>query len=218
MLTRCLTSLAMLLMPMLGSAQAPIRLDSDDVYFQFAGVAQDSPHTGSHFASSNKPSSHRLCGFAIRGNHSSRANPHVEWDLNIDEIVTPERTVAGVSAGSFDVRDHKRKPRPPITQLSFTLQGVTDPVIAEIKGAPNADNGVVALLEAEPASRLFAELQTTRPIGISLRYSDGNTDQLEVRGWRDKRKFGGGKNSYLNECLRGFKVPVPGERITYFGK
>jgi hypothetical protein len=211
MLLRWSMSLAILLMPMLGRAQTPTRLDGDDVYFQFAGVAQDSSHLGSRIASSSKPSSNRLCGFSIRGNHRSRANPHVEWDLNIDEIVTPDRTVAGVSAGTFDVTDHKRKPRPPITQLSFALQGVADPIIAEIQGAPNADNGVVALLEPEPASRLFAEFQTMRPIVISLRYSDGSTDQLEVRGWRDNRKFGGGKNSYLNECLRGFRVPLGGE-------
>jgi hypothetical protein len=212
MLLRWSMSLVILLMPLLGRAQTPTRLDGDDVYFQFAGVvATDSSRLGTHITSSAKPSSNRLCGFSIRGNHRSRANPHVEWDLNIDEIVTPDRTVAGVSAGTFDVKDHKRRPRPAITQLSFALRGVADPIIAQIQGAPNADNGVVALLEAEPASRLFAEFQTMRPIVISLRYSDGSTEQLEVRGWRDSREFGRGKNSYLNECLRGFRVPLGAE-------
>lgn len=214
MLLRWSLSLAILLMPMLGSAQTSTRLDDDDVYFQFAGLAQDTSRLGSNIASTRKASSNRLCGFSIHGNHRSRANPHVEWDLNIDEIVTPDRTVAGVSAGTFDVTDHKRKPRPAITQMSFTLKDVADPIIGQIQGAPNADNGIVALIEPEPASRLFAEFQTMRPIVISLRYSDGSTDQLEVRGWRDSRKFGRGKNSYLNECLRGFRVPFGGEITT----
>jgi hypothetical protein len=214
MLLRLMTSLAILLVPMLGLAQTPTRLDSDDVLFQFGGVVMESSHTGSSIEKIRKPSSKRLCGFAIRGNHTSRANPHVEWDFNIDQIVTTDRTVAGVSAGTFEVTDHKRKPRAPITQLSFALQGAADPVIAEIQGAPNAANGIVALIQPEPASRLFDEFQTDRPILISMQYADGAADQLEVRGFRDRRKFGGGKNGYLEECLRGFKALVPGETIT----
>ena len=207
MLLGWLIGLAILLMPILGHAQTLTRLDPDDVYFQFAGAAMDSRHTGSNGGRTSK----RLCGFAIRGNHRSSANPHVEWDLNIDQIVTAEGTVAGVSAGTFDVADHIRKPRPPITQLSFTVHGAADPIDAEIKGEPNADSGIVALLQAEPASRLFAEFQTERPIVISLQYADRRTDRLEVRGFRDRRKNGGGQDSYFNECLRAFnwlEIPV----------
>jgi hypothetical protein len=109
MLSRAVFSL-IILMPILGRAQAPIRLDSDDVQFQFRGLAVESSHTGTNFTKISKPSSQRLCGFAIRGNHRSSANPHVEWDLNIDQIVTPIGMAGGVSAGSFDVIDHKRKP------------------------------------------------------------------------------------------------------------
>jgi hypothetical protein len=212
MLSRVLFSLV-ILMPMLGRAQAPIRLDSDDVQFQFEGLATESSHTGTNFTRINKPSSKRLCGFAIRGNHRSSANPHVEWDLNIDQIVTPIGTAGGVSAGSFDVTDHKRKPRPAITQLSFAVAGMA-PIVADIRGVPNADNGIVALLQPEPASRLFDEFQTERPIVISMQYADSSADQIEVRGFRDRRKFGGGSNSYFNQCLQGFKAVVPGETIT----
>jgi len=214
MLLRLSICLAILLAPLAGRADTPTRLDADDVEFQFAGVVIESSHVGTNINSNKKPASNRLCGFAIRGNHRSRANPHVEWDLNIDQIVSPAGAVAGVSAGTFDVIDHKRKPRTPITRLSFTLPGVADPIVAEIHGVPNADNGIVALLQSEPASRLFAEFQTERPIVISLQYADRATDQLEVRGFRDRRYSGGGKNSYFEECLRGFKVFGPGETIT----
>jgi hypothetical protein len=213
MLSRALFGL-IILMPMFGRAQAPIRLDSDDVQFQFAGLAVESSHAGTNFTKISKPSGTRLCGFAIRGNHRSSANPHVEWDLNIDQIVTPIGTAGGVSAGSFDVTDHKRKPRPAITQMSFAVAGMADPIVADIRGVPNADNGIVALLQPDPASRLFAEFQTERPIVISLQYADRSSDQLEVRGFRDRRKFGGGNNSYFNQCLQGFKALVPGEIIT----
>jgi hypothetical protein len=203
------------LVPVAGRAQAPIRLDGDDVEFQFAGLVVEGSNLGTNIHMNRKPSSKRLCGFAIRGNQRSRANPHVEWDLNIDEIVTPEGTVAGVSAGTFDVKDRKRTPRPPITQLSFTLPGAADPIVAEIRGMPNADNAIVALLEPEPASRLFAEFQTERPIIISLQLAGLGAEQLEVRGFRDRRRFGDGKNSYFNECLRGLKTFLPGDTITY---
>jgi hypothetical protein len=214
MLLRSLISIAIVLVPMAGRADAPIRLDGDDVEFQFAGLVVEGSHLGTNINVNRKPSSKRLCGFAIRGNQRNRANPHVEWDLNIDEIVTPERTAAGVSAGTFDVVDHKRIARSPITHLSFTLPNASDPIVAEIRGVPNADNAIVALLEPEPASRLFEEFQTERPILISLQYAAGGAEQLEVRGFRDRRKFGGGKNSYFNECLRGLKTFLPGDTIT----
>jgi hypothetical protein len=213
MSVRSLMWLATLLVPLAAHAQTPVRLNTDDVFFQFAGVAEDYPHVGSHFTHFDKPSSKRLCGFAIRGNHDSHSNPHFEWDINIDQIITPERTAAGVSAGAFEVTNHKRTPRPPITSLSFELQGGSEPIVAEIKGTPNAANGIVALLEAEPASRLFAEFDTLHSIIISLKYADGSADQLSVSGFRDRRKFGGGNNSYFNECLRGFRVPLPGETV-----
>jgi hypothetical protein len=215
MTLRLSIAVAIALVPVLSRADPPIRLSGDDVLFQFAGVADDSVHVGSHIATSKKASSTRLCGFTIRGNHYSNASPHVEWDMNIDQIVTPGRSVAGLSAGTFEVTDRKRRARAPITDLSFTLDDISEPIVAAIQGAPNADNGIIALLEAEPASRLFAEFQTMRPIIISMRYADGTSDQVEVRGFRDHSKFGfgGGKNSYFNQCMSGFRVAGPAETM-----
>ena len=214
MMQRALIGL-MGLVPMIGHTQTPIRLDSDDVLFQLQGLAMENSHTGTNMERISKPSTKRLCGFAIRGNHRSSANPHIEWDLNIDQIITPGGTAAGVSAGTFNVMDHKRNPRPAITHLSFTVTGLAEPIVAEIRGVPNANNGIVALLQPEPASQLFAEFQTEHPIVISLEYADSSTEHLEVRGFQDMRKFGGGKNSYFNECLRGFKAGLaPGETVS----
>ena len=162
-------AVALALVPVLSRAEPPIRLSGDDVLFHFAGLAEDTSHIGSKIAITKKASSTRLCGFQIHGNHGSHASRHVEWDMTIDQIVTSERSIAGVSAGTFDVTDRKRKARAPITDLSFAFDSTAELIVAAIQGAPNADNGVVALIEAEPASRLFAEFQTMRPIIISMR-------------------------------------------------
>src|SRR5215469_5482539 len=69
---------------------------------------------------------HGLCGFQIRGNHMSRSVPRPEWDLNVDELVTGNMRIVGVSAVAFVVtsNDRKvaRKPRAPLTELSFAVQ------------------------------------------------------------------------------------------------
>lgn len=182
---RWFVGLAILVMPMLGRAQTPTRLDSDDVEFQFAGVAAESSHTGSTIARSSKPSSRRLCGFAIRGNHRSSANPHVEWDLNIDQIITPDGTVAGLAAGTFDVMDHKRKPRVPITQLSFTLDGGVDPIVAEIRACrmwimasshcSNPSRPAGCLLHSTPSRSLSFPCNTPTAALISSKYAVSET-------------------------------------------
>lgn len=210
MILKIMTAIAIALAPALVAADPPVRLSGGDVYFQFAGLADDRTNDGRRLAKSTKTAATHLCGFTIRGNHYSHANPHIEWDLNIDQIVTKERSVAGVSAGTFEVTNHKRTARAPITDLSFTLEGSPDPIVAAILGTPNADNGVVALIESEPASRLFTEFQTMRAIVISMRYADGASDQIEVRGFRDNRTTVGDSNSYFNQCIKGFITGLGG--------
>jgi hypothetical protein len=75
-------------------------------------------------------------------------------------------------------------------------------------GEPNADNGIKAVLEMEPANQLFlAFSDDTRILTITLKYADNSSDVLQIRGYHDWRKFGGGKNSMFNERLRGRMPP-----------
>jgi hypothetical protein len=75
-------------------------------------------------------------------------------------------------------------------------------------GAPNGDNGIKAFLELEPANQVFSAFSDdTRILTITLKYADNSSDVLQVRGYHDWRKFGGGKNSMFNECLRGHMPP-----------
>lgn len=165
------------------TAQSPVTLDSDDVYFQFT-----------------QHSVPQMCGFTIRGNHRSRDNPHTEWDLNIDQITGGGRTIAGISAGAFEVDGRKRIPKPPIVGLAFFIEDDPEPIPARIVGQPNPANGIRAALETDPANKLFKAFSDSDVIKINLEYQGGSSDQLIIRGWHDSER---GKNSLFNQCLRG---------------
>ncbi len=168
-------------------AQDPIRIDMSDVYFEWRPM----------------PKGSAVCGYAVLGNHLSRADPKVEWDINVDEIVQGERRIAAVSAGTFVVSGKTRTPRPPITELSFTLEDDPEPLLAELAGAPNKDNGVRGTLDLDRAAKLFQAFSNEDRIVATFKYVDGTSDVLKFRGVRDLRKFGRGRNSQFEECLRG---------------
>jgi hypothetical protein len=191
-------------------AQTPVRLSSDDVYFTSAIAKKPAGGSDSMYVAT------RLCGFQIRGNHRSWANPRVEWDLNIDQLETDAGPIAGVTAGVFDVVGKERKARPPIVDLTFSVEGNSRAIPAKIVGTPNSSNGIKAFLDTESAGQLFSAFSDdAHTITIALKYMDDTSDILQIRGWRDYRRFGGGKNSYFNQCLigympeRGLVRPVP---------
>jgi hypothetical protein len=99
------------LSPAIVAAQNAVLLSTDDIYVT----------TQSTKKTSTAPT--RLCGFQIRGNHRSRANPRVEWDINVDEIESGADRLGGVTAGAFDVLGHQLKARPPIVDLGFSIEG-----------------------------------------------------------------------------------------------
>jgi hypothetical protein len=194
--------------PTIVAAQNPVLLESDDVYLTWQLAKRPLPSRGATDSMIAAPT--RYCGFQIRGNHRSRANPRAEWDLNIDQVNLNPGRIVGITAGAFNVTGHERKPRPPIVDLSFSIEGNPQAIPARIVGAPNADNGIKAVLETEPADQLFAAFSDDRhPIMIALKYLDGSSDLLQIRGYHDWRKFGGGKNSMFNECLRGYTPTGP---------
>jgi hypothetical protein len=54
------------------SAQDVVKLIMSDVYFQWKQI----------------PKGSAMCGYSILGNHLSRDNPKIEWDINIDKPVS----------------------------------------------------------------------------------------------------------------------------------
>jgi hypothetical protein len=203
------SSLALVMLalaPALAAAQIPIILDSGDIYFQYRAEAPAATGAQGQAAASSPG----LCGYGIRGNYGSTANPRVEWDINIDEILLGTSRVAGVTAGTFDVAGTQRKPRAPITALSFSVEGDPQPIAARIVGAPNADNGIEGLLETAPAYKLLTAFSEPRLITIRLKYADDRSEVLQIRGSPDSHTVSGGRSSsYFSECLRGY-TPSPG--------
>jgi hypothetical protein len=188
------------LTPGIVPAQTATVLSSYDIYL-FTRLAKKPPP-------SDPDAPTHVCGFQIRGNHRSHDNPRVEWDFNIDQIEAEGGPIAGVTAGSFDVVGHDRKPRPAIVDLSFSVEGDPEPIPARIVGSPNADNGIKAALEARPAYELFAALGSDEHlVTIALKFADASSATVQIRGNHDWRKFGGGKNSFFEECLRGRRPP-----------
>ena len=171
-------------------AQAVTTL-TDDVYLQWNGGNDRHGKSG-------------VCGFMILGNHLSRQSPKVEWDINIDEVWKGTERAAGYSAGSFDVVDHKRTPRAPITAVTFAIDGQPDPITTQLLGPPNADGGVRGKIELDRAHVLFEALSLEKWISITLKYADGNGDILRTRGYHDPQH--GGRSSPFNMCLLG-KTP-----------
>ena len=197
-----LSGLIFTLSTVIAGAQTPIVLSDYDVYLQ------------TRLEKKHSPGSVGLCGFTILGNHRSRMSPRVEWDLNIDELTSGETQVVGITAGTFDVLGHTRTARSPIVEMSFVVEGEAEPIRARIVGSPNADNAITAMLDTQPASMLFTAFSNTKLITIELHYADHTEDVLQVRGWHDARKFGGGKNSFFNECLRGLMPRVGVTKVT----
>jgi hypothetical protein len=174
-------------------AQSPILLDTEDVYFQYRPAVKHAPDAVG------------LCGFTIRGNHYSRKNPHVEWDLNIDELTSGDTRIAGISAGTFDVVGRERKGRAPIVEMIFSIAGEPEPIPARIVGPPNQDNAIRAVLEMQSAGKVFTAFSESKLITINLKYGDATADMLQVRGWHDWNRMGPNSNFAL--CLKGY-TPV----------
>ena len=182
-----LTGAALLIIAAPVAAQQPTTL-TDETYFQWRPRFDNKKAVGT-------------CGYGIFGNHRSRADPKVEWDVNVDEIFHGDQKIVGVSAGSFDVVGGKRKARAAITRLEFTFEGRDGCVAARVVGAPNKDNGIRAVVEPESTELLFDALSTDKYFVVSFKYADGSSDAIRMRGYRDPDHRT--KMSVFARCVRG---------------
>ena len=72
----------------------------------------------------------------------------------------------------------------------------------------SAYNDIRAALDFDRGTNLIHSISEDRQIVATLKYGDGTIDILKFEGFRDTRKFGGGKNSPFEECLRGLTQHV----------
>jgi len=191
----------------LADGPAPIKLNDDDLYFQYRPTREFTAN--GHTVNNQIPKDTvGLCGFSIRGNHNSWSHQKVEWDLNIDEIISGSTRVAGISAGTFDVVGRERKARSPIVDISFSIEHDPQAIPAKIVGSPSLDNAIRAVLDSEQADRLFTAFSERVLISIGLKYADSSEELLQIRGGHFGRESGGDKNTFFAKCLRG-DTPTP---------
>jgi len=72
----------------------------------------------------------------------------------------------------------------------------------------SAYNDIRAALDFDRGTNLIHSISEDRQIVATLKYGDGTIDILKFEGFRDTRKFGGGKNSPFEECPRGLTPHV----------
>lgn len=189
------------------AAAAPIELPQSDVFFISRWVRGTTTKTWS-----------ALCGFAVHGNYGAHDVPRPEWEINIQALMADTGPVVAVSAGAFEVvsKDPKaaRQPRAVISALTFTVEGMAEPLSAQIVGQPGSDHVIKALLVAEPAQKLLGGFYDGASITITLGYQDGSSEVLTVRNVQDRGRLSGFKG-YYPHCMELLHPLPPGAPSAY---
>jgi hypothetical protein len=142
------------------------------------------------------------CGFVILGNHRTREDPHVEWDINVQEATSSGQAHASVSAATYEVAHRSRLLREPVTSLSFAIEQDPQEIRAQLHGPAAADNAVQGELSAAEAGRLFAGLDAGRFITIQLAYETLPAEAIRVHFVADAGTPGGNPMSALCRAPR----------------
>jgi hypothetical protein len=188
-------------------AATPIELSQNDVFFISRWFRGTQTRTYS-----------ALCGFAVHGNYGSHDVPRPEWEINIQALMAGTGPVVAVSAGAFEVVDKDpkaaRQPRAVISALTFTVEGVAEPVSAQIVGQPPNDHVIKALVANEPAQKVLGGFYDGALITIRLGYQDGSSEVLTVRNVQDRGRLSGFKG-YYPHCMELLHPLPPGAPSAY---
>jgi hypothetical protein len=125
------------------------------------------------------------CGFAILANQRARDDPHVEWDVSVDQVNNGSQISVGVSAASFTVTHRLRVARAPVAQLSFTIDQDPQPIGVHFDAAADAEGAVHGTLASDDAMRLFAAVGAGSFITLVLDLPDRAADALRFHFVRD---------------------------------
>ena len=125
------------------------------------------------------------CGFAILANHRTRDDPHVEWDVNVEQVNNGSHIAVSVSAASFTVMHKSRMVRGPPADLTFTVDQDPQPILVRFAGAADAEGAVRGELASDEASRLFAAVGAGSFITMVLDFPDRQPESLRFHFARD---------------------------------
>ena len=125
------------------------------------------------------------CGFAILANHRTRDDPHVEWDVNVEQVNNGRHIVVTVTAASFAVMHKSRSVRAPPADLMFAVDQDPQPIRVHFAGAADAEGAVRGELASDEASRLFAAVGAGSFITMVLDFADRQPESLRFHFARD---------------------------------
>jgi hypothetical protein len=165
-LLRALPVLLAVLVPIVATGQ-DVDVDRGDIYLRGGRL----------------PSGAWGCGFAILANHRTRDDPHVEWDINVEQVNNGARIATAISAASYTVTHRERILRPLDGQLSFAIDQDASPI--RLSAAGQADGTFHADLSSDDATRLFAAVGAGTAVTIIVGMQDGAVESLRFHLTRD---------------------------------
>ena len=142
------------------------------------------------------------CGFAILANHRTRDDPHVEWDISVEQVNNGSHIAVSVTAASYIVAHKSRRARTPVAQLSFAIDQDPQPIRVHFAAAPGADGAVHAQLGSDDASRLYAAVGAGSFITLLLEAPERAPESLRFHFTRDST--GPAQGAFAELC-----APVP---------
>ena len=125
------------------------------------------------------------CGFALLANHRTRDDPHVEWDISVEQVNNGRQISVSVAAASFTVSHKSRAARSPVAQLSFAIDQDPQPIRVRFAAAAAADGAVHAGIASDDASRLYAAVGAGSFITLVLDFPDRASESLRFHFGRD---------------------------------
>ncbi len=142
------------------------------------------------------------CGFAILANHRTRDDPHVEWDISVEQVNNGSHIAVSVAAASYTVIHKSRHARAPPAQLSFVIDQDPQPVQVRFAAPAGTDGAVHGQLASADASRLYAAVGAGSFITLLLESPDRPPESLRFHFTRDSS--GPAQGAFAELC-----APVP---------
>jgi hypothetical protein len=150
------------------------------------------------------------CGFAILGNHRTRDDPHIEWDINVEEATQGSaQPHASVAVATYEVARRSRRLREAVTTLIFSIEQDPQAIRAQLHGPAAQDNAVQGELTAGEADRLFAGIDAGRFITIQLAYQTLPAEAVRVHFVPDVGGPAGNPMSALCDAAQASRLAKP---------
>ncbi len=165
---RGVLGLLLWLLPVVGAAQ-DLDVDAADLYLRGGRLASGAWG----------------CGFSILANHRTRDDPHLEWDVSVDQVNNGSQIAVSASVASFTVAHKARSARAAPAALNFAID--QDPVPVRVQMAATADTqGTVrGELSNGDANRLFAAVGAGSFITLTLTFAGREPEALRFHFLRD---------------------------------